>query len=122
MVASKYREMQIQFEAWVAQIPDLQADLAYKNMFGGVMIYTAGKPCAIFWESYYALKLPADQQAELIKEAANDAGYDPSSPAGGQYITLPPSITGDEQKITYWIEDCLRYVQTLMPPKKRKKR
>lgn len=121
MVAAKYQAMQAQFETWIAAIPDVQPDLTYKDMFGGVLIYTQGKPFALFWGDWYGLKLPEAAQAELRHEAARDADYDPETPGGRQYIKLPPSITGDDDKAAYWIEDSLRYVQASLPAKKRKK-
>lgn len=121
MVSDKYRQMQAQFESWVEKIPDIRPDLVYKGMFGGVLVYTMGKPFAIFWDDRLGLKLPENEQAAIREEGANDAGYDSTTPGGKQYITLPPSILSDEKKITYWIEDSIRYVQTLMPAKKKKK-
>ncbi|MBN8638751.1 MAG: TfoX/Sxy family protein [Anaerolineae bacterium] len=123
MVASKYRQIQSQFEAWVGQIPDIQPDLIYKDMFGGVLIYTAGKPFAVFIDDYVALKLPDEQRAEILKEAAaNDPGYNPDTPVSKNYVKLPPSIVSADEKVTYWIEDSIRYVQTLMPAKKKKRK
>ncbi len=123
MVASKYRQIQAQFETWVGQIPAIQPDLHYKDMFGGVMIYTLGKPFAVFIDDYIALKLPDEQRAEILKEAAaNDPGYDPATPVSQTYVKLPPSIVSADEKVTYWIEDSLRYVQTMMPAKKKKRK
>ncbi|MBE2267010.1 MAG: TfoX/Sxy family protein [Anaerolinea sp.] len=121
MVAEKYRDLHQRFEDWASSISDLTPELTFKDMFGGVLIYTAGKPMGIFWGDQIALKLPEDGQAGIINEGANDPDYTPWTPVGKQYVAVPPSVMNDEKKITYWIEDSIRYVQTLMPAKKRKR-
>lgn len=121
MVAEKYRDLHQRFEEWASSIPDLTPELTFKDMFGGVLIRTQGKPMGIFWGDQIALKLPENSQAEIIAEGANDPGYNPETPVGKQYVAVPPSVMNDEKKITYWIEDSIRYVQTLMPAKKRKR-
>jgi TfoX/Sxy family transcriptional regulator of competence genes len=120
MVSEKYRAMRNQFEALAAQIP-VQADLTYKDMFGGVCVYTQGRPFATFAGETLALKLPEDAQRGVIEEAAGEADYSPEAPGGKQYITLPKAILDDEAKLLYWIEDSLRYVHTLAPRKRKSK-
>lgn len=119
MVAERYRAIKNHFEHLVAQLP-VSGDLSFKDMFGGVCVYTQGRPFATFAGDTLALKLPEAAQAEVRAEGAGDPNYEPEAPGGKQYITLPASLMAHEDKLLYWIEDSLRYVQS-MPPKKRRK-
>ena len=62
MVSEKYRATRNHFEHLVAQLP-VSGDLSFKDMFGGVCVYTQGRPFATFAGDTLALKLPEAAQA-----------------------------------------------------------
>ncbi|MFC4525218.1 TfoX/Sxy family protein [Dyella halodurans] len=80
-------------------------ELRFHPMFGGLMAYFGEKPCAWLSTQGLALKLAADDQAELLaREGARRFEARPGLPPSRQYIVLPPSLCADTAQLARWLE------------------
>jgi TfoX/Sxy family transcriptional regulator of competence genes len=100
--------------------PDL--DLAFRPMFGGVMVYADGKAFALLSKVGLALKLSGDDYAELLATpGARALQYTPDMPPSKSYVVIPDAWLGDRDTLRPWIA---RGAANLKPaaPKKRRAR
>lgn len=99
--------------------PDIE--LSFRPMFGGAGGYTKGRVFACMGDMGLALKLPEEGQERLLKEpGAAQLQFDPTMPPSKHYVLVPPEYLSDVDRITPWVEESIRYAQTLPLPKKRK--
>ncbi len=103
-----------------AEARDLDADLTFKPMFGGVCAYTQGRVFASLSDIGLALKLPPDAQAELLSEdGAKRLQYEPDAPPSKQYIVVPPPMPEDTAALAAWLARSVEYVLAQPAPKPR---
>jgi len=94
--------------------PDLE--LAFKPMFGGILAYVAGKPCASLSDVGLALKLAGPAQEELLAMAgAERLRYAPDQPASKTYIVVPPALLADPGQLRAWIGRSIEGQQKAKP-------
>jgi TfoX/Sxy family transcriptional regulator of competence genes len=95
-------------------------DLRFHPMFGGLMAYFGEQPCAWLSTQGLALKLVADDQAELLEhEGARRFVPPPGLPPSRQYVVLPPSLCGDTPQLASWLE---RSAEVISKSKKKRPR
>ncbi len=105
-----------------AEAYDLDGELAFRPMFGGVCAYVGGRVFASLSDVGLALKLPPDAQDELLQvPEARRLQYDPASPPSKQYVVVPPPVLSDKPAWDTWFKRSADYVLTLPAPKPRKK-
>ena len=99
---------------------NLDADLTFKPMFGGVCAYAQGRVFASLSDIGLALKLPpAAQDSLLRREGARRLQYDESMPPSQQYIVVPPPLAADGDALAVWVTQSLEFVRGLPAPKPR---
>ncbi len=94
-------------------------ELSFRAMFGGTMIYVAGKPFASLSEPGLSLKLNENDRAALLQEPeAKFLQHDGEAPSK-QYVVVPPHILEDNEQLALWLERSATYAMSI-PSKKRK--
>lgn len=79
-------------------------DLRIKPMFGGLMAWLDGKPCAWMTSAGLALKLaPADQPALLQLAGTSRLVAMPGAAPSRHYIVLPASLSHDTVQLAGWL-------------------
>jgi TfoX/Sxy family transcriptional regulator of competence genes len=82
--------------------PDVE--LSFRSMFGGVMVYAAGKPLATLSDSGLALKVFGGDHATLLAlPGASRWQYDPGKPAAKNYVVVPEAMLKDAELLRGWI-------------------
>ncbi len=110
-------EMQSQL-SHAAEAHDLDANLTFKPMFGGVCAYVGGRVFASLSDIGLALKLPPDAQAELLAQpGAKRLQYEPDAPPSKQYIVVPPPMQTDTPALAAWLKRSVDYVLAQPAPK-----
>ena len=101
-----------------AEVDDLDKDLTFRPMFGGVCAYVQGRVFASLSDVGLALKLPPDAQAELLAEpGAKRLQYDPDSPPSKQSIVVPPAMQSDTPALAGWLRRSVDFVLAQPAPK-----
>ena len=105
-----------------AAVPD--QELLFRPMFGGIMVYAAGRPLAALFHAGLALKMHGSEHAALLAvDGAARWQFEPKAPLSKTYIVLPDAILRDTDLLRGWI---LRAIAVLPPakpkPTKRSKR
>lgn len=99
-------------------------DLRIKPMFGGLMAWLDGKPCAWMTSTGMALKLaPADQPALLQLAGASRLIAQPGAAPSRHYIVLPASLSHDTVQLAGWLAKSAQTVaksQRASSPKRRR--
>jgi TfoX/Sxy family transcriptional regulator of competence genes len=79
-------------------------DVRIKPMFGGLMAWLDGKPCAWMASAGMALKLaPADQPALLQLAGASRLIAKPGAAPSRHYIVPPASLSHDTVQLAGWL-------------------
>ncbi len=113
---NNHQELRVRIEEAARFIPTLE--LSFRSMFGGVMIYSSGKPFASLAEPGLALKLSEPDRAALLREpGAEMLRHDGEAPSK-QYVVVPPHILEDAERLSTWIERSVLFV-TSLPVKKK---
>lgn len=82
--------------------PDLE--LAFKPMFGGIMVYADGKAFASLSDVGLALKAPPALMTELLTTpGAAPLRYKPDAPASKSYVVAPDALLADREGLRTWI-------------------
>jgi TfoX/Sxy family transcriptional regulator of competence genes len=82
--------------------PDL--DLAFRQMFGGIMGYADGKAFASLSDVGLALKLSgADREELLAVPGAKPLQYEPDQPPSRSYVVAPEAMLSDRDGLRSWI-------------------
>jgi len=98
-----------------------EREVTYKNMFGGVMSYTYGRPFASLSNAGIALKLNKDGIDDLIKAGGYPLRYKPSDPPSKSYTIIPKPLTmAGGSDLEFWLLKSMDHAKTLPLPKKRK--
>lgn len=80
-------------------------DLRFKAMFGGLMAWFDGKPCAWLSSQGLALRLAeADQPALLDEAGAARFRHRPDEPPSRDYILVPAALRRDTARFASWLE------------------
>ena len=104
-------------EEAASYLPTLE--FSFRAMFGGIMIYVAGKPCASLSEPGLSLKLHEDDRTTLLQEpGAKPLQHDGEAPSK-QYIVVPTHILENNEQLSQWLERSATYAMSI-PSKKRK--
>ncbi|SFS08633.1 TfoX N-terminal domain-containing protein [Dyella sp. OK004] len=99
----------------------LAHDLRFHPMFGGLMAYMAGRPCAWLTSSGLALKLATDDQADLLAvEGTSRLEAKPGAAPSRQYIVLPVSLTRDTPVFAAWLARSVEAQRAKPAPKRRR--
>lgn len=102
---------------------NLDGELSFKAMFGGVLGYMEGRAFASLSDVGLALKLsPADQDVLLREPGAARLRYAPDAPESKQYIVVPQAVRADAAALGGWVRRSREFVQTLPAPKARGKK
>jgi TfoX/Sxy family transcriptional regulator of competence genes len=102
---------------------DPPPDLSFRAMFGGLMVYAAGRPLAILADVGLGQQIaPAEQGDLLAEEGARHLQYESGAPISKQYVIVPPAFVTVPERLRPWLTRSLAYVQTLPPPKKRSRK
>ena len=84
-------------------------DLRIKPMFGGLMAWLDGKPCAWMTSAGMALKLaPADQPALLQLAGTSRLVAMPGAAPSRHYIVLPAALSRDTVRLAGWLAKSAR--------------
>ena len=94
-------------------------EFSFRAMFGGLMIYVAGKPFASLSEPGLSLKLNENDRTALLQEpGAKFLQHDGEAPSK-QYVVIPAHILENNEQLSLWLERSATYAMTI-PSKKRK--
>ena len=114
----RHKQLRTRVETAAQDIPTLE--LSFREMFGGVMIYSSGRPFASLSEPGLALKLnESDRQALLQEPGAQPLRHDGEAPSK-QYVVVPVHILADSEQLGPWLERSASFVASL-PMKSKKK-
>lgn len=110
-------EMQSQLSQ-AAEAHDLDGELTFRPMFGGVCAYIGGRVFASLSNIGVALKLPPEAQAELLSAGgAERLQYEPDAPPSKQYIVVPPPMRADPAALAVWLARSVDHVRSQPAPK-----
>lgn len=99
--------------------PDM--DIEFRKMFGGMGAYARGRYFASTCSEGFALKFSPEQCAERLKvKGALPLQHEPGVTTQG-YVVVPPGVLADRPSLRDWVETSIAYVQTLPPPRRKKK-
>ncbi len=94
--------------------PDLE--LAFRPMFGGILAYAGGKPCASLSDMGLALKLAGPAQDELLAmPGAERLRYAADQPLSKTYVVVPPALLADPARLRAWIDRSIEGQQKVKP-------
>ena len=117
-ISEEHKQLRARVETAALNVPTLE--LSFRPMFGGVMIYSSGKPFASLAEQGLALKLnESDRQALLQEPGAEPLQHDGEAPSK-QYVVVPAHILEDSERLGVWLERSASFVGSL-PAKSKKK-
>ena len=106
-----------------AETLNLDMDLSFKAMFGGVSGYIQGRIFASLSNIGLALKLSDEDQILLLQEAeAKRLRYEPDAPESKQYIVVPSASRDNNEVLTVWVKRSVDFVLSLPAPKPKKKK
>jgi len=120
MTNSTHNELRACVEAAAQDSPMLQ--LSFRAMFGGQMVYHAGRPFAVLAEQGLSLKLSEADRAALLQEPDAQPMQHDGQPPSKIYVVVPPHIIDDEDQLRQWLERSADFVLTLPTPKSKKKK
>jgi TfoX/Sxy family transcriptional regulator of competence genes len=81
-----------------------ELELAFRPMFGGIMVYAEGKPFAILLGAGMAVKAKGPLMAELVDvKGAEPLRYKPGAPPSKSYILVPDAMLDDREALHDWI-------------------
>ena len=116
-MAEQTNYLRTRVEEAATYLPTLE--LSFRAMFGGLMIYVAGKPFASLSEPGLSLKLNENDRTALLQEpGAKPLQHDGEAPSK-QYIVVPTHILENNEHLSLWLERSATYAMTI-PSKKRK--
>lgn len=116
-ISEQHKQLRTRVEAAAHNVPTLE--LSFRHMFGGVMIYSSGRPFASLAEQGLALKLnESDRKALLQEPGAEPLRHDGEAPSK-QYVVVPVHIIEDSEQLGMWLERSALFVAGL-PVKKKK--
>jgi len=99
-----------------------EAGLRFRAMFGGAGAYAHDRMFASPSNAGLALKLaPEDRAALLGLPGAVPLRYEPDAPPSRDYVVVPEAVRGDPAAFAPWVRRSIDHVQTLPPPKPRRK-
>ncbi len=88
-----------------AAAPDLE--LVFKPMFGGIMAYLGGRPCASLSDVGLALKMSGAAREELLAlPGAAALRYEPDAPVSKSYVVVPAELLTQPEVLRGWIGRC----------------
>lgn len=106
--------------AEIASDVSTPASLEIKHFFSGAAVYADGRICISLTPAGFALKLPDDLRARLMKEkGTKNLQYFPGAPIKKDYVVLPQRLLDDRDRLCFWVEKSIEYVLTLPQPKKK---
>lgn len=101
---------------------DLDGELLFKPMFGGVCAYVEGRVFASLSDMGLALKLPPPAQAALLAvDGAQRLRYEPDAPESKSYIVVPPAMQEQPDTLAAWAAQSVEFVRSQPAPKPRKR-
>lgn len=105
-------------QVFAAAVPD--QELSYRPMFGGILVYAAGRPLATLSNMGLGLKMCGPDHAVLLgMEGAERLRYDMNAPLSKLYVVVPRAMLEDTDLLRTWI---LRAIAALPASKPRRKR
>lgn len=114
-------EMQGQISA-AAETMNLDANVSFKPMFGGVCVCINGRAFASLLGAGLALKLTPEAQARLLrKDGARRLHYDPDAPESKQYIMVPPSVQSQPRLLAMWVKQSMDFALSLPAPRTKRR-
>src|SRR5579859_811584 len=117
-ISEQHKQLRTRVETAAHDVPKLE--LSFRAMFGGVMIYSSGKPFASLSEPGLALKLNESDRKTLLQEpGAEPLRHDGEAPSK-QYVVVPAHILEDSEQLGVWLERSALFVASL-PSKSKKK-
>ena len=116
--SEQHNRLRSRIEAARSYIPTME--ISFKAMFGGVMIYTSGKPFASLSEPGLALKLSENDREALLQEPGAELLRHEGEAPSKQYVVVPPQIIEDDEQLSVWLERSILFVAHL-PSRGKKK-
>jgi TfoX/Sxy family transcriptional regulator of competence genes len=99
------------------------AEIGFRSMFGGIMVYAGGKPMASLSDVGLALKMTGDGHAALLAvKGAKRLRYEPDAPESKTYIVVPDAMLDDRAALRGWIERCITGLPATKPKRAGKSR
>lgn len=108
-------EMKQHFRDLVEPLSQENPEVVVKPMFGQLGAFVNGNMFAGLFAPSVGVKLSPEDAAELA--AAGGGPFGPAERPMGGYLTLPETLSDDEQAA--WVARAAAYIGTL-PPKKKK--
>lgn len=106
-----------------AEAHNLDAEIVFKPMFGGICAYISGRVFASLSNVGLAIKLPPKMQDQLLQVAgAKRLQYEEDSPPSKQYIVVPSDVLADTEAWERWFQRSVEHVLTLPAPKSKTNR
>lgn len=88
-------------------------ELQCKHFFSGAALYANGKICASLTPAGFAVKLPEQLRASLLKQrCARPLRYFPRGPVKKEYVVLVRAIADDPRQLSRWLTLSIKYVTT----------
>ena len=97
--------------------PSLNPDttLECRHFFSGAAAYAGGGIFMSLMPAGLALKLPAEARRQLLEAGARPLRYFPKGPVKKDYVILPETNARDDNALTPWIEESIRFSMDAMP-------
>ena len=83
-----------------------------KHFFSGAAAYANGRIFMTLTSVGLALKLPPEARELLVGSGATLLRYFPQGPIKKDYVVLPPTLADDDEALTPWIRESIRFTQT----------
>ena len=117
-ISEHHKQHRARVEAAANYVPTLE--LTFREMFGGMMIYSSGRPFASLSEPGLALKLSeGDRKALLQEPGAEPLRHDGEAPSK-QYVVVPAHILEDPEQLSAWLQRSALFVAGLPSVQKKK--
>src|SRR5256885_16537978 len=101
-ISEQHKQLRTRVETAAQEIPTLE--LSFREMFGGVMIYTSGRPFASLSEPGLALKLNESDRKALLQEPGTEPLRHDGEAPSKQYVVVPTHIVEDPEQLGIWLE------------------
>jgi len=116
-ISEEHKRLRARVETAALNVPTLE--LSFRQMFGGVMIYSSDRPFGSLAEQGLALKLnESDRKALLQEPGAEPLRHDGEAPSK-QYVVVPAHILEDSEQLGIWLERSALFVAGLSVKKKK---
>jgi TfoX/Sxy family transcriptional regulator of competence genes len=111
MAEAQLRKLRSLIERLAANL-NREDKIECKHFFSGAAAYANGRIFMTLTTIGLALKLPQDSRELLIGNGARPLRYFPKAPIKKDYVVVPKALANDEETLTSWIRESIRFTQT----------